>query len=131
MREARWDDAARFVDLGVVSTTRDRFVRKARGQKPPPKLTAEYFLQTDSTMPRAVAEYSARRFNERVPAVNLIAHEYARVFSLDTLAQLPLAEVAARWLEAKDERWMIRLTLLGNRSYPSSSRQRMVHRSRV
>jgi hypothetical protein len=114
--DARWSDAARFLDLEAVATMRDGYVRMNSNQKPPRKLTAEFFLQSDSTMPRAVAEYQARRFNETTRPTDLVAYEYARVPSVDSLAHLSPADAAARWLEARDERWVVRLGMLESRN---------------
>jgi hypothetical protein len=110
-RDARWVDAARLMDLDAISAMRDGTVRSARRQRPVPPMTAETFLQHDPKMPREVAEYQARQANERSTDVDPLANEYAGVPSVDSLARLPAVDVAARWLEARDVRWNVRVGL--------------------
>jgi hypothetical protein len=111
-RDARWRDAARFMDLDAMSAIRDQSVRAARRQRPVSVITAETLIQQNPKMPREVAEYEARQANERSADFDPLAYEYAKVPSVDSLARLRPADVAARWLEARDPRWGIRRGLL-------------------
>jgi hypothetical protein len=111
-RDARWVDAARFLDLDAVASMRDGRVRNARTPQRDRKITAETILEFDPKMPREVAEYQARQHNERVSERDFLLDDYARVPSIDSLAALSPLDVAARWLEAKDERWAIRRAML-------------------
>jgi hypothetical protein len=111
-RDARWPDAARFMDLDAISAMRDQAVRVARRQRPVSMVTAEAILQHNPKMPREVAEYEARQANERSTDFDPFAYEYAHVPSADSLARLAPVDAAARWLEARDIRWGIRRGLV-------------------
>jgi hypothetical protein len=103
----RWHDAVKFLDLDAVARFRDEQVRTYR-QRPARRLmTADEFLRFDPEMPRAVAEYQAKQANERSADPDVIAYQFARVPSIDSLAALSVAEVAARWLEAQGMRWQM------------------------
>lgn len=104
--EGRWIDAARLLDLSAFDAFRRVAIREnqlARGMVGP---TAEQVMARDPGMPRAVAEYFARKYSEAADsdALSLI---FARTSSVDTVAALPLDQAAARWLEARDPRWTL------------------------
>lgn len=107
--EARWRDAARHLDLAAF----DRFRREriAAARLPvlrPHPTTADELLRHDPDMPRAVAEYQARKIAEaaRQP-FNWVDREFADVADVNALAALSAEESAARWLQAGDLRWAV------------------------
>jgi hypothetical protein len=110
--QERWRDAARLMDLHTILALRDEEVsnvRKARFRTH--HVTPEQLMRFDPKMPRAVAEYQAARSNEQSVRNDWLLHEYADVPSADSLAALSAEDVAARWLKAKDTRYMMRRAL--------------------
>jgi hypothetical protein len=106
----RWLDAARHLDVAALDRYRREQIAAARlrPHRPPRVITVEELLQQDPDMPRAVAEYQARKANERIREPSgWFEHEFA-VTSLDSLAALSPEEAAARWLQARDLRWRTR-----------------------
>ena len=65
-------------------------------------------LRDDPSMPRAVAEYQVKQAKESFRDFNPLTYEYADVPTADSLAALPVDVAAARWLEAKDPRWLMK-----------------------
>jgi hypothetical protein len=60
-------------------------------------------------MPREVAEYQLRLMEQQVRDQRpWILREFADVPTLDSLARLPVEEMGARWVHAKDRRWAYR-----------------------
>jgi hypothetical protein len=107
--EERWRDAARQLDLAAFERYHRSAVGVARQMRPPRPPTVEEFLQRDPDMPRAVAEYQVRKALEvRRDFGDPTFQEFAGVTSVDSLAALPTEEAAARWLQARDFRWMAR-----------------------
>jgi len=113
----RWNDAVHFLDLEAIAQLRNEQVRSARRPARITPLTVERLLELDPDMPRAVAEYQVRKSNEQMKDISLLAYEFARIPSIDTLAALPVAEVAARWLEAQGLRWQLRRSLASRQSH--------------
>jgi hypothetical protein len=113
--EARWTDAARLMDLTAFGRLRDEEVRSMRHARVR-RMTAEELTKDAPDMPRAVAEYQAAQFNERAGRNDWLMYDYANVSSVDSLAALPVEEAAARWLEAKDERYGYRRAIQEQRS---------------
>ncbi len=54
IREARWTDGVRFLDLAALADEIQQALRP-----PPPPVTAADLMRADPTLPRAVAEYQA------------------------------------------------------------------------
>ena len=107
----RWADAAKLLDMDrfrvVFKQAQDNY--RFRPIFAPP-VTAEDLMASDSTMPRAVAEWQAASFNKsRSQAGNFLSYEYANVDSAKQLMALTPEEGASRWLEAKDMRYKMRL----------------------
>lgn len=109
VRDARWLDAARFVDVAMIARMRDEQLESLR--RPVPKVTVEDLLRRNPDMPRVVAEYEVRRIDEHRSDLDPLLSQYARVGSADELARLTPTEVAARFVEANDMRWQIRLAM--------------------
>jgi hypothetical protein len=112
VEQERWRDAARLMDLATFGALRDeevRNMRRARAQRHP--VTPDMLMKSDPRMPRAVAEYQAARTNEAMDQSDRHMHDYAGVDDVDGLAALSPDEAAARWLEAKDPRYMMRQSL--------------------
>ena len=103
--EGRWMDAAHLLDLTQFEPIRRAAVQGAKSIASRPKTTVQDVRRWQPDLPLAVAEYEAKRANEIVPSVNFLSHTFARVSSPDSLAALPIDEVAARWLEAKGLKW--------------------------
>jgi hypothetical protein len=113
----RWNDAVHFLDLEAIAQLRNEQVRFARRPARITPLTVERLLELDPDMPRAVAEYQVKKSNEASTDISLLAYEFARIPSIDTLAALPVAEVAARWLEAQGLRWQLQRSLASRRGH--------------
>ena len=103
--DGRWLDAARVLDLKRFEAIRQMTLRGLRTLRPPAAITPEKMMQMDPDMPRVVAEYQAKQTSRGFQEFDLLASEFARVPSADSLERLPVDEAAARWLEAKDPRW--------------------------
>ena len=66
-------------------------------------------MRSDPDMPRAVAEYQARKMAAaHHHAVDWIQYDFGDVSNVDSLAALPVEDAAARWLQARDIRWQVR-----------------------
>lgn len=109
-RDGRWLDAARLLDLKSFEARRARSVDYARHARDPQPfhLTVDQLLRHDPSMPRAVAEYQVKQAEKASRDFNPLSYEYADVPTADSLAALPVDVAAARWLEAKDPRWLFR-----------------------
>ena len=109
-RDARWLDAARMLDLKSFEAQRAQSVAIARRTRDahPFHLTVDQILRHDPSMPRAVAEYQVKQAEQSFRDFNPLADEYADVPTADSLAALPVDLAAARWLEAKDPRWLMK-----------------------
>jgi hypothetical protein len=109
-REARWLEAARLLDLKSFEPRRARSVANARlaQHAQPFNLSVDQMLRHDPSMPRAVAEYQVKQAKESYRDFNPLTYEYADVPTADSLAALPVDVAAARWLEAKDPRWLMK-----------------------
>jgi hypothetical protein len=100
--EERWRDAARELDLAAF----DRFRReRIAAERLSPRrqwvVTADDLLRRDPDMPRAVAEYQAKKIEESArETVSWTERDFANVSGIDSLAALSAEEAAARWLQA-------------------------------
>lgn len=106
----QWDSAARLLDLPRFEPILKAQVSSARGALPQPPMTAEQYMATDSTMPRAVAEWEAarsNRFRAQYPFDDY-SRQFAGVTSQHMLFSLTLPDAAARWIAAQDERVAMR-----------------------
>ena len=132
--QGRWRDAARLMDLATFGALRDQEVANMRDAgKHVHDVTPERLMKSDPQMPRVVARYQAARMNEALARVDWLSHEYANVSSIDSLAALSAEDVAARWLEAKDSRYMMRQALVAQRGHcevPDSILAQTVHLTR-
>lgn len=110
--EAHWNEAAGYLDLVDFESYRQSHVAEARLTRVPPLVTAEQLMRMDSQMPRVVAEYQARRFNEdRSSSNDVLSYQFADIPTGDSLAALTTVEAAARWLEAHDVRYKLRRSI--------------------
>jgi hypothetical protein len=107
-RDGRWLAAAHLLDLKSFEPQRAQSVANARRARPEFHLTVEQLLRHNPTMPRAVAEYQVQQSEIMMRDFNPLSYEYADVPTADSLAHLPVDVAAARWLEAKDPRWLFR-----------------------
>ena len=108
--QSRWLDAARMLDLNAFERIRKTTVQGVRHMKDYPPPTVESMMRMDPNMPRAVAEYQVKATQQQMRDYDIIAEQFARVTSVDTLAALSVEDAAARWLEAKSPEWRTELT---------------------
>jgi len=101
-----WRQAASLVDLSGFTMYLDGVLQP---RPPVPPLTVEQYLRHDPDMPREVAEYQVRRFNEsQLHAAQRMGMGFAGIDSSAQLARLAPHEAMARWLEARDPAYRIR-----------------------
>ena len=125
----RWDSAATLLDLARFEPYFKGFVRNARSAIPQRPMTVEDLMASDSTMPRAVAEWEIGRMNRggaRDP-FDYLSMQFAGITTPRDLFALTTSAAAARWLEAQDERTLMRAAwrrsgcpLSDVRDFPSS-----------
>ena len=108
--EAQWNAAARLMDLETFGKLRAEEVRSMRRTRTR-RMTADELMKEVPKMPRAVAEYQAADYNEQAGRSDRLLYAYANVPSVDSLAALSVEDAAARWLEAKDQRYTMRRAL--------------------
>jgi hypothetical protein len=110
VQREQWDSAATFIDLPRFEPFLKAQVSSARSALPVPPVTAEQFMASDSTMPRAVAEWEAARSNRFHTAYRFddYSSQFAGVTSQHMLFSLTLPDAAARWIAARDERVILR-----------------------
>lgn len=112
----RWRDAARHVDLVAFDAMRRERVGAIRSALRRPPITVEQYMEADPQMPRAVAEYHVKQIHEAMGRMsNPLAHDFADVPNVDSLATLSPLDAAARWLEAQDERYQYRMAIAAAR----------------
>jgi hypothetical protein len=132
--QERWRDAARLIDLATFGALRDQELANMRSaRKRMHQVTPEELMKFDPRMPRVVASYQAARANEQLGRNDWLSHEYANVSSADSLAALSPLDAAARWLEARDSRYMMRQALVAQRDHcevPDSILEQTVHLTR-
>jgi hypothetical protein len=105
----RWVEAAGLIKLEKVERLRQSMLAELRHPSPPPKWTVEDFMRRDPSKPRAVAEYELSRLQQaQAEQPDVMRYEFANLGDSATLAQMPLLEAGARWLEAKDGRYEFR-----------------------
>jgi hypothetical protein len=105
----KWDSAAALIDLPRFEPYFKQAVRNARSALPQREMTVEDMMASDSTMPRAVAEWELERQKRYAGArFGDISSEFAGVTTQQALFALALPEAAARWLEAQDARAQLR-----------------------
>ena len=101
----RWLDAARMLDLKSFERIRSDFIQGVRHRSDFRGPTVESMMRMDPDMPRSVAEYQVAQWQRQMQDFDLLAQDFARVPSVDSLAALSVEEAAARWLEAKGPEW--------------------------
>jgi len=109
---AQWKEAAGYLDLDAFESFWHSQIEQARESRVGPPVTADRLMRSDTSMPRAVAEYEARRLNEnRANDSRYLGHQFADITSVDSLAALTVLDAAARWLEARDIRYSMRRSI--------------------
>lgn len=108
--DERWDVAASMVDTIAI-----RRLVAEQARNPPERvrreMTVDDFLRMDSTKPRVVAEYEAKRYREQIAkfdAGQMLANEFFGVRSIEELRALTTLEAGARYIQAQDFRMLIR-----------------------
>lgn len=104
--DGRWRDAASFLNLEAFEPYREDAIRQTRMMKGRGGPTVEQVMAREPDMPRAVAEYVAKKYAAMADS-DALSHEFAHTVSPDTLAALTPEQAAARWLEARDVRWQL------------------------
>lgn len=116
-------DAARLLYLPVLDERRFEAVRRMRNHTPYEPTLADV-TRHDPDMPPAVAEYQLAQMKKHLQdAANPFEHEWAGVKDTTELLRLTPTEAAARWLEARDPRTMMRRAF---RSAPSCRGKRFL-----
>ncbi|MEJ7760857.1 MAG: hypothetical protein WKF55_14840 [Gemmatimonadaceae bacterium] len=106
--EGRWNAAAGLLDLDSFDAYRKSVIASSRKPQAEYGITAERLMRDDPKMPRAVAEYRVKEFEEAVKGTGqLTRYEFARISSPDSLAALTVTDAAARWIEAQDFRYQV------------------------
>ena len=106
----RWDAAAARLDLQRFEPFFRQELRNARSEVRMPEPSPEELMARDSTMPRAVAEWEVARMKASRTGMPFgdSSHEFAGITSQHALLALSLADAAARWLAARDQRTQLR-----------------------
>lgn len=108
-----WKAAASFLDIVPLDHFRLEQIDMARRSRSGPGMTVEQYMKSDSTMPRAVAEYQVRRMREGSRTFSALEFEFG-ITDPDSLAAMPARVAAEHWLEAHDP--LGRLKILYKRS---------------
>jgi len=110
IKRERWDSAVALIDLSRFEPYFKQQVQNARSAIPQPEMTVEDMMASDSTMPRAVAEWQVAQMNKYrgMRKFGDMSYEFAGVHSQHELFALTVPEAASRWLEAQDGRTQMR-----------------------
>jgi len=113
VEEERWYDATEFIELGRFEAELASTIEFARRPRmAPPPMTVDDMRRHDPDMPREVAEYQLKRLQRQLEDTRAhLRYQFADIPSVDSLSRLTLRQVAARRLEARDERYLLRLQL--------------------
>jgi len=123
--QGRWSDAARMLDLPAVERIRAVTVYGLQHMKDYPPPSVESLMRMEPDLPRAVAEYRVKEMQQEMSSYDILAQDFARVTSVDTLASMTLEEAAARWLEAKGPEWRTELQFRNPRARPRNDCARL------
>jgi hypothetical protein len=106
----RWDSAATMLDLARFEPYFKGVVRNLRSAIPPRPMTVEDVMATDSTMPRAVAEWQLSQMNRAANSdpFEYLQMQFAGIATSRDLFALTTPAAAARWLDGQDGRTMMR-----------------------
>ena len=106
----KWDSAAAMLDLARFETFFKGVVGNARSAIPQRPMTVEDLMATDSTMPRAVAEWQISQMKKGGSGdqFTYLSSEFAGITTPRDLFALTVPAAASRWLEAQDERTLMR-----------------------
>ena len=102
----KWDSAAAMLDLARFETFFKGVVANTRSAIPQRPMTVEDRMATDSTMPRAVAEWQIGQMKRSGVGdqFSYLSMQFAGVTTPRDLLSLTIPAAAARWLEAQDGR---------------------------
>jgi len=114
--DRRWLDAARILDLKSFEGIRRELIEGVRHRPDFRGPTVESLMRMDPDMPRAVAEFQVAEWQKHMREYDLIAQDFARVPSVDSLAALSVEEAAARWLEARGPEWRTEISWRDSRN---------------
>lgn len=102
----RYDEVAAYVDADDLKRLRPD-AEAATSIPPSIPMTADDYMEHDPELPRAVAEYYARRAGQ-TRAASALSRTFAGVNSAADAQALSTAQLLGRWIQAADPRWMIR-----------------------
>lgn len=103
----RFVEGAAFIDSASFDAWRRQRVDAARRQRTPSELSAEQLMRIDPDMPRAVAEYHAKRARVRREGfTDPLLQEFAGLGSVDAIARAAVREAVAAWLRARHPKWL-------------------------
>jgi hypothetical protein len=109
--DERWPVAAAMLDTSAIRRLVAEQLRRPRDLVRQRELTADDFMRMDSTKPRAVAEYEAKRYREQIAKFDpgeTLSYEFSGVRSIEELRALTTLEASARFLQARDFRTQFR-----------------------
>jgi hypothetical protein len=106
----RWIEAAGMLRLKSFDRYLKQAIGDARNASAMPRIRPEELMKQDSTLPRAVAEWQAAKFQLNSPDLSAdLASAFAHTGTVDELAALTTLDGAARWLEAGDPRYRVQV----------------------
>ena len=105
-----WKAAVSFLDLEPFDRYRRGQAETAKERQNAPPITPERLMSQDPAVPRAVAEFNARRMNDQRRSMNGLEYQFG-LTDPDSVLALPVETLAARWLEVHDRRYQTRRAL--------------------
>jgi len=103
----RWSEASQFLDTSSLNRIRRQGADQVRHWRAARPLTLKQFMEANPDVPRAVAGVRVKEANERTRALGKALSPYG-VEDPDSLLAMPIQSYASRWVEIRDERWLIR-----------------------
>ena len=113
LQAADWKAAVGFLELEPFDQYRRQQAQNAKQQQTAPPITAERLMAHDPQMPRAVAEFNARRMNDSRRSMTFLEYQFG-LSDPDSVLSLPVEALAERWLEVHDGRYETRRALRGS-----------------
>lgn len=104
---ARWNDAARYLELSGLDAARKERVDAEKRRRASRPITIQQLMRANPHMPRSVAAYQLKQMAEQRRSVNYLFWEFG-VADPDSLLALSIEAVARRWVEVHDQRWQNR-----------------------
>lgn len=105
----RFVEGAAFIDSASFDAWRRQRVDAARRRGASRVVTAAELMRLDPDMPRAVADYQAKRANvvaRRYGVSEMLLRDFPGLRSVDEIARVDVREAAASWLRARHPKWI-------------------------